>query len=302
MLTGFKRIVRSGWEKFARDKSSSGAALFTMVIVLSVVAALYCFQGASSFFVSSLQESVDISAYIADTASSEDIEKLEASVKALPEVKQAEFISKEEALERFVNDHKNDEVILQSLEVLGQNPLSASLNIKARGSEHYPAIAEFLEDPSLSSVVSFVDYRDRARIIERLEKLADGIRGAALFFIVFAGLIGVLVAFNTTRLTIYSSRDEVEVMRLVGAGNWYIRGPFLMQGVVVGVFATLIVLLFMFPAAMFLGVRVSSFVPGFDLFQFFASNIVWILLLQLGVGIGLGVFSALIAIRKYLKV
>lgn len=302
MKTALKRIMRLGLEKFSRDKSSSGAALFTMIIVLTMAVSLYLFQGVSTYFIESLQESVDVSAYLKDGADPQAVDMVRAQLVLLPEVKTVQYVSKEEALQKFAQDHAGDEVVLESLNVIGENPFPASLNIKAVDSSKYPAIANFLGKADFIQVIDSVDYRDRAQVIERLERLARGIKSAAVFFMIFVGFIGVLVAFNTVRLTIYSSKDEVEVMRLVGAGNWFIRGPFLVQGVVVGVLATFIVTLVLFPSMLFLGMKTHSFMPGFDLFRFFASHLIWILLLQFVVGIGLGVLSSLIAIRKYLRV
>ncbi|MDA1337147.1 MAG: FtsX-like permease family protein, partial [bacterium] len=126
---------------------------------------------------------------------------------------------------------------------------------------------------------------------------------SAVFLVtLFAGFIAVLVAFNTIRLTIYGSRDEIEVMRLVGASNWFIRGPFIIQGVIVGVLATLITTLLFFPVTLFVGIKLQSFAPGFDLFSYFASNLLVIVFLQLAVGVGLGVISSLLALRRHLRV
>jgi len=302
MFVSFKRVLRSGWEKFSRDKSSSGAALFVMVIVMSVATMLFFLQGAASFMITGLEESVDISTYLKNTATEEEVAQLKEELESLPEVREVKYISKEQALKSFVELHKQDEVILESLEIVGQNPLLASLSIKAFSASQYPAISEFLQNTPLASIVSDVDYFDRAPVIGRLSTLTAGIQSAVFLVTLFAAFIAVLVAFNTIRLTIYSSRDEIEIMRLVGASNWFIRGPFIIQGMIVGVLATLITTLLFFPLTLFVGIKLQTFAPGFDLFSYFANNLLFIVFLQMAVGIGIGVVSSLIAIRKYLKV
>ena len=189
-----------------------------------------------------------------------------------------------------------------SLEIVGQNPLLASLNIKAFSANQYLAISEFLQNTPLASIISDVDYFDRAPVIERLSALTAGIQSAVLLVTLFAGFIAMLVVFNTIRVTIYSSRDEIEIMRLVGASNWFIRGPFIIQGIIVGVLATLITTLLFFPLTLFVGIKLQAFVPGFDLFSYFANNLLLIVFLQLVTGVLLGVVSSFLAIRKYLKV
>ncbi|MDZ4232154.1 MAG: permease-like cell division protein FtsX, partial [Candidatus Pacearchaeota archaeon] len=218
MMTSFQRVLRLGIEKFMRDKSSSSAALFVMVVVLTVVTTLFLAQGTAAFLVSTLEESVDVSAYLKDGAAEETVSQLRSELESLPEVREVAYVSKEEALREFVELHKQDEVILESLEIVGQNPLLASLSIKAFSAAQYPAIAEFLENTASASIISDVDYFDRAPVINRLSTLTRGIQSAALLATLFAGFIAVLVAFNTIRLTIYNSRDEIEIMRLVGAG------------------------------------------------------------------------------------
>jgi len=273
-----------------------------MVIVMSVATTLFFLQGMASFMIVSLEESVDISTYLKNTATQEEVAQLKEELESLPEVKEVKYVSREQALESFVEIHKQDEVILESLEIVGQNPLLASLSIKAFSTSQYPVIAEFLQNAPLASIISNVDYFDRAPVIERLSTLTTGIQTAVLLVTLFAGFIAILVAFNTIRLTIYSSRDEIEIMRLVGASNWFIRGPFIIQGMIVGVFATLITTLLFFPLTLFVGIKLQTFAPGFDLFSYFSDNLFIILLLQLLAGIGLGVISSLIAIRKYLKI
>ena len=297
-----KRILKSGWEKFSRDTSSSSAALFVMVIVLAIVTSLFFLQGISVFLIESLQQSVDISTFLKDSSQEEEILELKQALVSLPEVKEVKYVSKEDALAQFVERHKKDQVILDSLDAIGQNPLLASLNIKARDPVLFEKITEFLEITPLASIIQNVDFHERAPVIERLSRVTSGMRTTVLAGSIFAGLIAILVAFNTIRLTIYSSREEIEVMRLVGASNMFIRAPFLIQGIIVGGLASLVTFILLVPLTLFLSSKLETFVPQFNLFEYFMNNFFTILFLQLFCGIGLGVLSSLIAIRRYLKV
>lgn len=300
--SALKRIIRSGLEKFSRDTSSSSAALLVMVIVLSIATSLFFLQGIGTFLVTSLQESVDISTFLKDSAQEEEITMLKQSLVSLPEVKEVLYVSKEDALAEFTERHKNDQVILDSLDAIGANPLLASLNIKAWDTTSFGAITGFLEITPLASIIQNVDFHERAPVITRLASITSGVRTTVLVGSIFAGLIAVLVAFNTIRLTIYSSKEEIEVMRLVGASNMFIRAPFLLQGIIVGALASIITFILLVPLTLFLSSKLETFMPQFNLFEYFMSNFFMILFLQLFVGIGLGVLSSLIAIRRYLKV
>ena len=302
MFTGLRRISKSGVEKFSRDRTSSGAALLVMIIVLFIASSLFFANGITSFLITSLQESVDISTYLKNTATEEEILDLRERISRIPEVSSVVYISKNEALERFVETHKRDKVILESLDAVGQNPLLASLNITATDPSYYVEIAAFLENPNFASLVESVDFHDRIPVIERLTRLAGGIQTGALVVTLFSAGIAVLVAFNTIRLMIYNSKEEIEVMRLVGASNWFIRGPFIIQGIIAGVLATGIVLLLLFPITFFAGRQLEAVLAGFNLFDYFLSNFFVLLLLQFFVGTTLGVVSSMIAIKKYLKV
>ena len=302
MPISLKRIFRFGWEKFTRDRTSTIGALVVMVIAISIITGTFLLQGISDFIVVSLQESVDVSAYFVDNIAEDEILQARAEILQLPEVKSVEYISKEQALRAFLLTHENDEVVLQSLDAVGSNPLLASLNIIAHDSSQYGSIVRFLHDSSFASIISDVDYFDRIPVIERIASVTNGIQKGVLVLGIITALVAVLVAFNTIRLTIYNSKEEIEVMRLVGTSNWFIRGPFLVLGIIVGVAASLISLILFYGVVLFMSSRISDFVPGFSLSAYFVDNIVLIILLQLGVGIGLGVASAMIAIRQYLKI
>ena len=293
--------MRSGVEKFLHDQSSTGAALVVMTIVLFVTSSLFVLQGMSAFLVEELQEGVDISAYFQDSATEEEIFQVREQLLAQDQVKEVEYVSKEEALRRFVEAHRGNEAILAPLDAIGRNPLLAHLNVKARDPSEYSAVVEFLGEEKFASLIADIDFHDRKPVIERISLITAGIQTGVLAVIVALSVVALLVAFNTIRLTIYGSKDEIEIMRLVGAGSWFIRGPFLVQGVLVGVAATGSTLLLLFVLSFFASGELQSF-TGFDLSSFLASQFFVLLLLLLAIGIGLGILSSTIAIRRYLKI
>ncbi len=301
MFTEFKRISRYGYQSFMRDRGSSVATVVVMVVAISLVTLLMLFQGTSAFVITSLEGRVDISTYFLDTVFEEEILQVRDELVKLDEIRDVQYVSKDKALEKFVDEHKGDEVIISSLEAVGRNPLLASLNIRTWSSDSYLKVTDFLES-SFGGLISKVDFEEREPVIQRLDGLTSGIQTFGILFTIVLGIVAVLVAFNTIRLAIYSTREEIEVMRLVGASNWFIRGPFLIQGIIVGIVAALISLLLFIPATLFLAGPLENLISGFNIFQYFLSNILVILLVQLLVGIVLGVISSAIAVRKYLKV
>ena len=301
MFISFKRILRSGLEKFLRDRSSTGAALVVMTIALFVASSLFVLQGMSTFLVAELQESVDVSAYFKDAVSEEEIFQVREQLLAQDQVKEVEYVSKEEALSRFIEAYKGNEAILAPLDAIGRNPLLAHLNLRARDPSEYSSIAEFLGEEKFASLIADIDFHDREPVIERIALITRGIQTVVLAVIIALSVVACLVAFNTIRLTIYASKDEIEIMRLVGAGSWFIRGPFLVQGVLVGVTSTACTLILLFVFSFFVSDELQSF-TGFDLSLFLTSQIFILFPLQLLAGIGLGIISSFIAIRRYLKV
>ena len=302
MSLTFKRIIKLGWEKFVRDKSSSGAMILVTMVLILTLTFLFFLGGISRFLVQNIQNSVDVSAYFKDDALEQDILNIQTELLSMPEVKSADYVSKDDALKQFTNLHKNDQEILDSLQALGTNPFLASLHIKVKDPGKYQKIAEFLGQASFEEVIQKVDYNDRAPIIEKVGKLTFAIQKGFLGLSIVLALIALLVAFNTVRLTIYSSKEEIEIMRLVGAANSFIEGPFLVQGIVVGLISAATIFVLLLLLVLVFSPKLGLFLSGFSLSHYLFSNLWIIIVLQLGTGVLLGVFSSMIAIRKYLKV
>ncbi|OGF52500.1 hypothetical protein A3I27_04155 [Candidatus Giovannonibacteria bacterium RIFCSPLOWO2_02_FULL_43_11b] len=320
MLIQIKRNIVQGFVNFWRNGWVSLATVLIMVVTLFVFGSLFFSNVILTSSLDKLAEKVDINVYFKVTANNNEINDLKSSLEKLPEIKQIELISRDQALKNFQEKHKENALITQSLDELGDNPLGASLNIAAKDPNQYESISRFLESQNYESIVDKVNYHENKKVIDGLNSMIKSSRTSGFTSTIVLGIIAILVAFNTIRLAIYTSKDEISIMRLVGATNAYIRGPFVMEGIIHGILAAVITMaVFWLPLSfgrdnivlLFLpfspipdasGVSTSEFYGGPNLFNYYISNFFVIFLLLLVLGVAIGVISSLIATRRYLRV
>ncbi len=297
-----RRIFNAGWTNFKRNSYMSFGTTGVMVMVLLLFTGLLVLNFLSSTMVSTLQDKVDVSAYFKTEAAEEEIAAVKSDLEKLPTVKYVSYISRDQALAEFKQRHAGDALIQESLADLDENPLQASLNIKAVQSNQYASIVNSLEGNKLRPLIDKINFYENEPVIKRIQSIADGLQNWGLLAIFFLATIAVLVAFNTIRLTIYNQKQEVEIMRLVGGSNWYIRGPFLVEGALYGLFAAVVALGMFYGALFFVSPKVAQIMPGANLMGYFAGNAGQVVLLLIAVGAILGIISSFIAIRRYLKI
>ncbi len=301
MFVLFKRIIKSGWQNFSRNPGLSLATVFIMILTISLITSLFLFREATQFLILTLEEKADISVYFKKNSEKEDIFSLKDEISKMSEVKEVEYVSEEEALEKFIQRHKENPLLMESLSEVG-NPFLASLNIRAWQAMNYEKLANFLENSQTKDSIEKVDYYQRRPIIEKIFSITSNINRVGILASIILAIIAILVAFNTIRLAIYNLREEIQIQRLVGASNWFIRGPFLIQGIISGFLSSLITILIFLPLFNFLSPKIEIFLPGLNLFNFLIQNFWKIFSIQLLTGVFLGIFSSLIAIRRYLEV
>ena len=235
-------------------------------------------------------------------------EILKKNLEQLPEVASpVVYVSREDVLASFKKRHQNDEFTLQALDELGENPLGATLNIKAKDPAQYEGIVQFLNNKiALStegtSIIDKVNYYQNKEAIDRLTNIINSANRLGLILTFFLIIISVLITFNTLRLVIYMSRDEISVMRLVGASTNYIRGPFFIAGAIYGLVSSLLTLIIFYPITIWLGRTTEDFFVGLNIFHYYTSNFGEIFLIIVGSGVVIGSISSYLAARKYLKV
>ncbi len=302
MITLAKRIFRAGWQGLTRDGGMMVANVFIMTMAISVVTSLFIFKDISRFVIANIQEKVDVSVYFKYDTTEEDILDAKEIIAELPEVTEITYISRDDALEKFVYTHKDNPVLMESLAEVGTNPFLASLGIRAAQASQYEAVVYYLENSNLNYLIEKIDYYQRKPVIERIYNLSSSFNRIGLILSLLLMMAAVLVAFNAVRLSIYNSREEIKIQKLVGASNWFVRGPFLVQGAICGFFAALISLLLFTLLAFGFNSQAAVLFPDLKLFTFFMGSFWMILFVQLLTGVVLGVVSGLVAVRRYLKV
>jgi len=302
MFTTLGRIIKSGLLNFWRNGWLSTATVLIMTVALITWTSIFLLNVVLTSVLDVLAEKVDVSVYFNLDTKEPDILTLKSKLENLKEVANVEYVSTDQALEIFKNRHANDDVLLKSIKELNINPLEASLNILAKDSTQYATIASFLNQDQFKNIISKINYTENKVVIDRLNNIIRVLRESGFVAGLILAFIAFLVAFNTVRLAIYSSREEITVMKLVGASNWFVRGPFIVEGVLHGMIASAFSFMVIIPGIGFLGPKLLNFLPEINLMNYIGNNFWSLLFFQTLGGIILGVFSSWVAIRKYLRV
>lgn len=303
----FKRVLISGGKSFRRGGAVSAATVLIMTVTLAIISSLIFLSALLTFTLTTIKEKVDVSVYFVTTASEADILAVKSQLEKLPQVANVSYTSAEETLLAFRERHANDQLTLQALDELGGNPLDASLEIRAKDPSEYESIVKFLEaSPTLStggaSIVDRINYAQNKDVIDRLSLAIRATREIGFAVVILFAIASILIAFATIRLAIYVAKDEVAVMRLVGASNAYIQGPFIVTGIITGVTAAAIVLVLLYPATWYAGMKTSTWFGGFNIASYYGDHFFLVFSIVMLSGIALGAVASVLAIRKYLTV
>ena len=307
MLTTLIRIFKYGAQSFYRNGWLSTATIIIMVTALLVVGNLIIFNIGIKSAINSIRDKIDISIYFKDEVGEKTILGIQKILEQQPEIASIEYISKERALEIFKERHKDDPTINQAIQELDQNPLATALNVKAKDPKDFSKIVDFINKNSAwQGDISKISYTETQLIIDRLTKIFDSVQTIGWIVTIFLMLTAILVTFNTISLAIYSNREEIGIMRLVGASNYFIRGPYLITGIIYGIIAGLLSFLIIWLYVWFNSASVdfyslSQLFMELGIPKYFHSHFFRVLGYQIFFGVILGIASSAIAINRYLK-
>lgn len=304
MFVALFRVLKFSSQDFWRNFWLSTATVIVLVLTLVSINFLLTLNVLTKTAVAEVQDKIDVSIYFKQGVPESEIGNIKSYLLSLPQVKGVEYVSPDRALAEFQKKHQNDPVILESLKEVGDNPLGATLVVAAQSPEDYEAILKVFDDPQYASVIQDKNFEDHRTVVEKInvvsqkaEKTGAGIAG------LFA-IVAVLIGYNTVKMTIYTHRDEIGIMKLVGAANWFVRAPYLASGVLYGVFSVLLAVIITFPLIGFAEPYFAGFFGSsdFKLVEYFAQNFFQIFGWQFVGVVLLNMVTSSLAVGRYLKV
>jgi len=303
MFTLIFRIIKFAGQDFFRNFWLSVVTLTILVLALFSVNLLIIFNTIADSAIATIENKIDINVYFKPEISEEQVQNVQKYLESLVKVEAVQYTSRDQALANFKERYQDNQKIMQSLAELDKNPLGASLAIKAKDTSDYPQILESLADPQYDALIERKDFDDHKQVISRItgitQKVNFGVAGVAVIFI----LIAILIIANAIRMAIYTHREEIYAMKLVGATNWFVRGPFLLQGLIFAVLSVFLTIVVVYPLLGLLQPWLGKILENdFNIINFFNANFGLIFGLQLLVAMLINLISSYWAVNKYLSV
>lgn len=291
---GFVNFFRNGWLSFA--------TISVLAISLYIISVTFFIWIMADVVLKSIEEKINISVYFQPEVSEEEVLEIKGVFAGIEGVKSVEYVSKNQAFDEFKNLGESDPSIKKALELIGENPLLSSLVIRAHSSEKYESIDQAVQNAGLGEKINRISYKENKDSIERFNSIIKIIKEIGLALGVIFVAVAVMITFNTIRITIYSHKQEFEIMRLVGASNLYVEMPYVFEGIFYGISASIVSIIALFGTVKFMSSFANKIVPGYNLVSYYLDHLLLIFSSLVVLGIILGIISSFIAIRRYLKI
>lgn len=270
------------------------------LLIVTILASLHVVIGTT---IRSVNERIDVAVFFKETAPEADILAIKSNVENWQDVREVVYVSSKDALNKFLEENRNREII-RSVIPQEENFLPASLEIKVTDPYKIEGIVERIRNSKYSNQVSETSLEDNQKIVEKLRNISSFIQRSSFILAIVLLIIALMIIFNTIRITIFTRRQEIEIMKLVGATDWYIRWPFIIEGMMYGVIATVFTsLLLLIGYGLLIKPMMSSYfisTSGNPLFS--VSFVVFLVGLQLVVGLVVGGMSSYWATKKHLTI
>lgn len=299
------RITKTGLHNFVRNAWLSTAATAVMTVTLSLVAVSYIANQALTSTIKGVVSKIDVSVFLNDADTPDQINALRAQLQQQPNVEAVKFVSKSDALKEYEQQNANNPKLLEAV-TAADNPLPASLQIKAKNPNNLDPIVSVVSQPAnkklLTADQNAVSYSgSRKATIDKIVQTSNFFRATGFVASILFIIISTLIIFNTIRMAIFTRREEIEIMKLVGATNWFIRGPFIFEAALYGMIAAVIALVFIYGVVLAAAPRLGSYIDIHSVTTYMQQNAPLVALIELSLGMAIGTASSLFALKRYLK-
>jgi cell division transport system permease protein len=303
-MIGLLRVIKFALQNFWRNFWLSVITISMLILTLLTVNILLVLTVLTDTAINAVEDKVDVSVYFNAETSEETVRSAAGYLRGLGQVRDVEIITPAEALERFRDRHAGDQAVLSSLEEVGENPFGYTLVIRAYNPDDFDFILEALDSPQYRDQIREKDFSNYSSIIQNLTRTTDSIKLFGLILSAIFLLIAILIIFNTVRITIFVHREEIAIMKLVGATNWFVKAPYYIEALLYCAIAVAVSAAIMYPTIGFLEPKLDAYFVTTDsnLLGYFIDHGPIILGAQF---LGLFVISILstgYAMRRYLTV
>lgn len=297
------RAIKFSLQDIIRNFWLSLVTVIILILALFSVNLLLTVHVVSQKAIDSIKEKVDVNLYLKNDSPEDKILALKARVSNLDGVKSVDYISKSQALEAFKGKHRNNPEVLQALRELNKNPLTPILIIKPKNIDNYDDLTNNLTKID-DEIIESRNFDNPKLMLGKIDSIANRVNEAGMFVSLVFIVVTILVVYNSIRVAIYTHQREIQIMRLVGASNWFIRSPYIISSLIYTLFGTAAVILIFY---LFLGVLqpyLEAFFSGYDfnLIKYFNDNFIAIFSLEFLGAAFINILASLVAVRKYSKI
>lgn len=306
LFTNLFRTTRFAFQNFSRNAWLSVVTIVILCLALLLVSLLAGIQVVADQSIKAVESKIDVSIFFTPNTSAGQVAEIAGQLERRNDVKKVSAITAEQALEEFKVTFKDNAALTEAIDALGENPLGPVLVIQARALEDYASILAFFDADTIKPLVQEKnrDFESTQAVVDQLSSITNQLQRAGLLLASIFVLIAILVVYNTMRITIYSHREEIGIMKLVGAGNAFVRAPFIIESALYAVIAAAVTFAIFYPSVVLAAPFVDRFFEGYDfsLLAYLKSHVLDLILLQLGSATVLSMVSSSLAVGRYLKV
>lgn len=303
MFHSFVRVLKFSIQNIIRNFWLSFVTCSIIMLTLSSSLGIYFLNVISKEIISEIQEKIDITLYFKPQFTQDEVKAVQSKLKTIPKIKVVKFISRKEALETFKKKHQNDPNIQESLKELQTNPLGDLLIIKAKDPNDYPSIIQGIKFSNVNKMIEDLEYASHKDFIEKINKIVKKINTLGITLVIIFSLISLLVVFNTIRMSIFTYSEEISIMKLVGASNWFIQAPFLIDSIIFAFISTFSILILFYPIIIVIEPFFKKFLEGnFSLLSYYTTHIFSIFFISFIIIAIINIIATFIATKKYLEI
>ena len=295
-------ILKSALQNFSRNLWLSFTSIIVIFLMVFSLGSFLTLNIIADKLIDSLNQKMDIEIYLNQNASSDQINLFRSELENMKEVKNIQYVSPEETLEQFKEKYQDNPVVKKSLEELGENPFGSSLKIKLFKPSDFKQVLEIINKTDYQPIIYNKDFYDYEQILNIFEKFNKRFNSFALILGSLFTLVAILIIFTTIRIAIHSRQDEIKIMRLVGAKNFTIQSPFILEGCLSALFGWGIFLCLWLPVIKTLSPQIQNFLNfNFNIAYYLQSNSFFFFGSLLIFSLIIAIISSWIATKKYLK-